>query len=169
MRKILVALGLCMSLSAYAGETYVGANFDMIDIDVDGTSFDTGGIRGTYGKYLDNTAGITFPIAVEGRFGFGLLDDDAGGVTVSTDTYWGLYAKAELTNLGAITPYGILGYSSISATAKGFGEEISDDDSGFSFGVGARYHYSNLFTLNFEFMNLVDDVSALSFGVQMRL
>ncbi len=167
MRILLAALMLSFSVMASANDSYWGVDYNMVDIDVEGISFDTGAIQGVYGKYVHSEAGTKFPLAIEGRLGLGITDDDVDGVTVETDYYFGIYARGEFAATHKLFPYALLGYSKIEATAKGFGGSLSDDDSDISFGIGTRYEHSEKFTFNLEYMfQMVDDVSGLSIGLR---
>ncbi len=159
---------LNIPLGASASERYWGFDYSMVDIEPEfGGSFDTGVVQGVFGMYVNHLVGVSFPLAVEGRAGFGISDDSSDGITVETDNYFGAYARGELVISEKITPYGILGWSRIKATASALGESISESDSDFSFGVGARYQHNQHLAFNLEYLaQLVDDVSALSIGVR---
>ena len=163
-----IATYVNLTIVASADNRYWGFDYSMVDIDVEQAgSFDTGTVQGVLGIYVNDLVGTSFPIAVEGRAGLGITDDSSDGVTVETDHYIGLYVRGELIVSERFVPYGILGWTRIEATAKGFGESVSESDSDISFGVGARYQYNQHIAFNLEYLSqMVDDVSALSFGVR---
>lgn len=171
MRKTILALALVSPLSAHAEGMYMGLDYAHVTVDVEGRSdsVNMGAMRGTIGAYVNHLVGIQIPVAAEGRLGFGFLDDDIDGIDISTDLTWGAYLRAELPIAGALAPYGIVGFSYAKVSADLDVVDVSADDTGFSFGVGASYQFNERITLNAEYLRLVEDVNTFSFGVRYGL
>jgi len=157
------------------GETYFGfqyAQVDEDDLDLEPT---VGIFR--IGSMGDNGVGF------EGRIGVGLSDDDISAsdpflgdisLELEVDTVLGLYLVGQTTAGGAVSIYGIVGFTMVDFTVDvdagilGSASD-SDDESDLSYGFGANFDVSDKVSLNIEFMQYLDkddfDASAVSVGV----
>ena len=157
------------------GEPYFGLQYAQIeedDLDLEPTA---GVFR--IGSMGEN--GIGF----EGRIGVGLSDDDVSAsdpflgdisLELEIDTVLGLYLVGETTGTGAVSVYGIVGFTVVDYTVDvdagilGSGSD-SDDESDLSYGFGANLDVSDKLSLNIEFMQYLDtndiEASAISVGV----
>lgn len=115
-------------------------------------------------------------LALEGRFGIGISDDeiDAGGIPVKleVDNYYGLYGKAMLPVSPNVSLYGLLGFTraKVTASAGGFSASGSDDD--VSFGIGGEFGISQSASISLEWARLLNvegvKIEGLSLGASFR-
>lgn len=127
-------------------------------------------IGGKIGKPLNPN------FAVEGRFGFGVADDevDVGGlpVAVDIDYYFGVYGKGILPLSSQASVYGLIGITQAKLTASVGGFSASDSDSDISFGVGAEFGISPAAAISVEWARLLKGdgykVDGLSLGVSFK-
>ncbi|WP_170230880.1 porin family protein [Spiribacter vilamensis] len=133
------------TMAANAGDAYVGGGFTRTSYDEQGApEFNPSALIGRLGYY------VTDNIAVEGRLGFGLSSDETSarlnGMNVTgeldIERLAGAYAVAHLPVTGAMSVYGLAGFSyaeaEITASAGGLSGSLTRDDTGFSYGVGAQ-------------------------------
>ncbi|WP_082140376.1 porin family protein [Halomonas sp. PR-M31] len=173
---VLILVGLMSSpaLAGSAGTTYAGLQHawvsyeDDYDVEADPTM-----LVGRLGHYL------TDYFSVEGRVGLGLADDDVtvdgydANATAEIDNLLGAYAVGHLPVTQYVSIYALAGFAQVEATLDTpFGSE-SDDDSGFSFGVGGEVNFfSPRFSGTLEYMSYLDksdyEVSAISAGVSYQ-
>lgn len=104
-------------------------------------------------------------LAVEARLGTGLFDDSMGGWTYEIDNYAGVYAKLLMPLNHQFSVYGIGGYSHAEGKVHQRHYMDSWSESDFSVGLGLDMHLARNVSASFEWLNLVDDVDLLSFGV----
>ncbi len=125
---------------------------------------------------------INSVFAIEGRLGLGVGDDTqiftdvpivGDGVVKITgeiDSYYGIFARVGIPNLGAFYPYIIAGFgkTKIESSADGF---IDSDESGSdtAFGIGANVNFGETISGNLEYMNYYDkndyEVTGVSFSL----
>ena len=163
------------AVAANNNETYFGFQYAQVeedDLDLEPT---VGIFR--IGSMGDNGVGF------EGRFGVGISDDDVSAsdpflgdisLELEVDTVLGLYLVGQTTASGAVSVYGIIGFTMVDFTVDVDGGILgsasdSDDESDLSYGFGANFDVSDKMSLNIEFMQYLDtddfDVSAVSLGV----
>lgn len=164
------------ALAVDQGETYLGGGFGLVTYDADGLpEFNpTAGIgRLGYGL-IDN-------VAIEGRLGFGISDDtnsDGFGneASVEVDELAGVYAVGYLPVAERFSLYGLAGLTSGEATATAtnangqlIGTE-TEDDSDFSYGVGAEAYVSDSIAGYGEWVSYFDgddyDITAFTLGIK---
>ncbi len=135
----LVLAGLATpALAVDQGETYVGGGFSMVTYEADGIAdVEPTALIGRLGY------GITDNVAIEGRLGFGLSDDEIGnsGVDGKVDQIAGVYGIGHLPLAEQFSLYALAGftYGELSVSAPGVPVSVSDDDTDFSYGVGAQF------------------------------
>ena len=98
-------------------------------------------------------------VAIEGRYQFNLGDvdlSDSEGYDESSSDYstdnWGIYVKPQYLMDNGFGVYALLGYGETTfenLTEKG-------TDSGFQWGLGAKYTYNNSIALFVDYTNLVE-------------
>ncbi|MGP3790327.1 outer membrane beta-barrel protein [Pseudomonas sp. B392_1p] len=157
LKAAVFAVGLATLASAQAQMgPYVGASISRVEIDhADLTSL---------GYKLGYQANQNF--AVEARLGTGLFDDSVDHRTYEIDNYAGLYAKAILPLNHNFSVYGLVGYSRAELktyTRYGMVNDWSDRD--VSSGLGLDIGIERNLSINLEWINLVEDVDLLSFGI----
>lgn len=104
-------------------------------------------------------------LAVEARLGTGLTDDSINGITYEIDNYVGAYAKLIMPLNHQVSVYGIGGYTRAegkSYTRTAFGTWTDHD---ISLGLGLDMYLAPRLSASLEWMNLVDEVDLLNFGI----
>ncbi|MGO1535017.1 MAG: porin family protein [Halomonas sp.] len=174
--KKLIAVALLSSAAATtavsatansAGAGYVGALASHYTFDVEGASDDLNPTGVTLrGGYF-----LTDYVAVEGRLGTGLSDDNISGTNadVELDQLMGVYALGQLPVNDVFSLYGLLGFSYAEATVSAPGVSVSDDDDGFSYGVGAQVNFTPQVVGQLEYVSYLDksdyELNAASIGL----
>lgn len=159
---------------AYAGIQYAIADFSFEDVSED---FSPTGLIGRAGSNLNRY------FSIEGRLGLGLSDDtvtvtDAttnASVSIELDTLIGLYGVGHVPLGKSSSVYALVGLTQIDATASasvtGIGfASLSDDESDFSYGIGADIGILYNLWVNVEYVQYLDksdlDVSAIALGLK---
>lgn len=166
--KNLSAALIVLALVAPAANAgmYAGVNFSIVE-------YEETGLDSVEPTALVLRLGNEFTpnLAVEGRLGFGLSEDSVNvfgtPVDVEVDNFFGLYLRG-IAPLGAVSLYGLIGYTDGELTASANGVSISADDSDTSYGVGADFALNKASAINVEWARLLStsdyDVTALSIG-----
>ena len=167
MKKILLVIALAFfynspSFAAGQGESYGGLQYAIVEVDFDGIGdVEPTALVGKLGHFFNDN------IAIEGRLGIGLQDDDIFGVDVEIDSLFGVYGVFHASSSSETTFYGVLGYTDAEAEFSGPGGSAEGDESSFSFGFGV-----NISGLNIEYMSYIDeddtDATAISIGYVTR-
>jgi len=114
-------------------------------------------------------------IALEGRIGTGLSDDDADGFRVDTRAIYGGYLKGMLPLAPTFSLYGLAGVSGLDLERNYYKQRTSE--SGLSFGAGADWELGGGAALNLEWIRLISDgnnagydytADQLTFGVNWK-
>jgi len=161
------------ALAVDEGEKYVGGGFSMITYDATGfPDAEPTALIGRIGY------GIVDNIAIEGRLGFGLSSDDIdiGGVNVDLDVdqLAGVYGIAHLPVASQFSLYWLAGftYGELSASVGGTGISVNDDDTDFSYGVGAEFDATDTVSGYVEWAQYFDesdyDVTGITIGANYR-
>ena len=165
-----IVILLLISAPVYAGgqgTNYIGLQYALVTYEEEGfDDVEPTALVGRLGHF------VTDNVAVEGRLGFGVQDDevevDLGflgtvDVEVEIEHLFGIYAAIHSSSTSDISVYGLLGFSQGELEASALGEEVSEDESGFSYGFGLNIHKFNI-----EYMSYLDEddfeVTAISLG-----
>ena len=185
MKNNLMMIMLAMALqlpaaSAYSQaeeNLYLGLQYAVAEYNENGISptFNPAALVGRVGYFLHPS------FSVEGRFGFGLSDDTnfvpefgVGGIdaTLELDSIFGLYGTGHIKLGQSSSIYGILGVSSVKATASvpAFpAARLAEDESSVSYGVGAEVGLGKNIGLNIEYLRYLDksdfELDAIAAGV----
>ena len=150
---------------------YLGANYSMLTYDEDNVSED-----------LEPSAGIvrfgammTPHIGLERRVGVGISDDSVTfqGVEVAgdIDRLFGAYLLGAVPVAEQFSIYGLVGFTDVKATFSAGGNEMSDDDSGFTYGGGFDIFLNSDIALNAEYTQYLDEsgyaLSSIAVGVKL--
>lgn len=162
-----VAVALAVGSVVAHADPYAGVNLTKVNYKEDG--FDTASptaLTFRLGNQFNQN------LAVEGRLGLGLSEDQVEGITVELDRYFGVYAKAILPASETFSIYGLVGYTDGDLTFSIPGFSLSSSDSDFSFGFGVDIQVSKTVILNAEFAQLVKgdgfEVEGVSFGLGFK-
>lgn len=145
-----------------AGSNYGGLQYSLVNVDLNGIGdVDPTALVGKLGHFINDN------VAIEGRLGTGLQDDDIFGVDLDIERLIGIYGVFHASSNSETTFYGVLGYTDAEADFSGPGGSAEGDESSFSFGFGA-----NIGGLNIEYMSYIDeddsDSTAISIGYVTR-
>jgi hypothetical protein len=155
------------TMAATEGSSYIGVQYGYGDYDEEGISetLNPTALIGRFGYFFHPN------FSVEGRLGFGLQDDtqfvsnvglNGVDVRLDIDHVVGLYGTGHINLTDAISFYGVLGASSVKATASipSFPAlTVTDDESSVSYGVGANVGIGKSIALNVEYMRYLDKSS----------
>jgi opacity protein-like surface antigen len=158
--SLLLATGT--ALAGTEGENYFGLQYAYGYYDEDGISetYNPTLLVGRFGRFL------TPNLSLEGRLGTGLEDDTYSlpafgnrDVTLELESLFGLYGAAHFDMTKWFSVYGVLGVSQVKGTASlpSFpGLESTEDNSGFSYGIGADIGIGSRLALNIEYIQYLD-------------
>ena len=169
-KYFLIGVLLLVGSPVYAagqGTNYVGVQYAIVTYDEEGfDDVEPTALVGRLGHFLNDN------VAIEGRIGFGLEDDevevDLGflgtvDVEVEVEHLFGIYAAIHSSSSSDISVYGIIGFTQGELEASALGVDVSEDDSGLSYGLGFNIHKFNI-----EYMSYLDEdefeVTAISLG-----
>ncbi|MCG8394105.1 MAG: porin family protein [Pseudomonadales bacterium] len=147
----------------YQQDGYFGIQYNMLTQETDGDDLEPSAFQTRFGVQFNPY------VAVEGRLGYGLSDDDlsGGGATLTLDPEWlvGAYLKVGVDKSLPVAPYVLLGHSTATAevtsevstllgSAKSREERTASDP---SYGAGVEVNLSDSAALNAEWVLLDDD------------
>lgn len=172
MRIAVLTVALLLSVPAYAAQDlYGGVNYGVAKYKEDGVpsaSLDTLAFK--LGTFLHPN------FAIEVRLGTGVGDDTVTvsgiPVKVEIDNFYGFYGRAFIPTGSGFRPYGMVGWTKGEVTATALGASASEDDSDFSYGLGADIEITKAVSLNVEYARLFKGdgykVEGFSAGVAFR-
>ncbi|HFQ60774.1 MAG TPA: porin family protein [Epsilonproteobacteria bacterium] len=96
-------------------------------------------------------------IALEGRYMNSITQEDI----LERDS-WGIYVKPQYPVTESINIYALLGYGGFNADGIN-GANINVDDTGFQWGLGGSYDFTEHISLFADYVNIANDVSVPSF------
>jgi len=154
-------------IAATQGESYIGVQYGYGDYSEEGISetFNPTALIGRFGYFFHPN------FSVEGRLGIGLQDDTQfvssvgpSGIDarLDIDHVVGLYGTGHINLTDWLSFYGVLGASSVKATASIPSIPAltaSDDESSVSYGVGADVGIGKNIALNVEYMRYLEKSS----------
>lgn len=170
MKKLtsaLVAFVISATSSLAIANPYIGVDYSYFDAG----DLDLGAIALKAGYQLTDW------VSVEARLGFGIDDDkfdipELGLYSVKGEIehYYGAYLRAGMPNETMFYPYAVAGYSKFRVKASYQGISAKENESDFSYGLGARLDFSENWSANLEFMRYMDgdDADAVSLGLMYR-
>jgi outer membrane immunogenic protein len=180
---ILLAGSLLLSgskaMAATEGDTYLGFQYSLTAYDEKNITqeFNPTAAIVRLGMFLNPN------FAIEGRLGTGVQDDteflsglgSGNDATLELDQIAGVYLTGHLSLADAFSLYGLLGGSVVKGTASLpsiSGLELSESNSGISYGVGADIYFLDNLALNAELIRYLDrsdfDLDAVSLGISYR-
>ena len=181
MKKSIAALGalVVISSSVFAGGDFVAVEpvIDEPVVVVDNSSFYVGLalsavssrdaavsmdiFNGKYGQ--DRLGNISFQagynfneyVAVEGRYTTTISDEDL----VEMDG-WSLFVKPQYPVTEDINIYALIGFGGVTMDPVN-GSTVNVDDSGFQWGLGASYAFTENISIFFDYTNLANDMDGV--------
>jgi len=94
-------------------------------------------------------------IAVEGRYTTTIADDDS----VEMDG-WSLFVKPQYPVTEDFNIYALIGFGGVSMDPAG-NKYVDVDDSGFQWGIGASYDFTDNIAVFFDYTNLANDMDGI--------
>lgn len=171
MRKILAVLALAIPITAVAEGLYGGVGYGITKYKEDDVpTANLNVLSFKLGTFLRPN------FAVEARLGTGVGDDTVTylgvPIKVELDNYYGFYGRAFIPTGTAFRPYGLIGWAKGELTASALGVSASEDDSDFSYGLGADVELTKAVALTLEYARLFKGegykVDGFSAGVAFR-
>lgn len=158
--------------AAQEGDNYVGVQQGFFSYEESGVdTLHPTAVIGRLGRYGNEE------IALEARFGMGLTEDDTNingvDVDLEMDRIFGVYGVGHIPFGKAFSVYALAGFTKVKVTATGSymgsTRSFSDDDNGFSFGIGAQLNLGSTLSIHGEYVNYLDgdfyDLDAIAGGV----
>ncbi|MDX1803784.1 MAG: porin family protein [Alcanivorax sp.] len=176
MKKALLASGLlAMSLPAlaqgiYQQDGYVGLQYNMLNQETAGNDIKPGAFQTRFGLQF------TPNVALEGRLGYGLQDDQVDGLTIDPKWVVGAYVKLGLDKSLPVSPYLLAGHSTVTAdvTQSGllFDRTQETTQSDISYGGGVDINLNKASAINVEWLKLDEidnyDLTTINVGYMVR-
>lgn len=160
--KIAVASALMAASSIASAGGYFGASYLMVDYEYSVLDAEPGAVL------LKIGADIHQMVAIEGRLGFGITEDDTSWGDAELDHILGVYAKISPMKGQQFQPYAMFGF----AESEGSVGVFSTSGSDMSYGFGCDFEISPGLYGNVEYANYYDkddeEFSGFSFGVSSK-
>ncbi len=160
MKEVEPAIEPVVEVAEAQKDFYVGLGFQALSTGTGSMDFfDNNAERDRTGNLLV-LAGYEFNkyMAVEGRYSTYIFDEDS----INSDT-WGIYAKPQYPVNEDWNLYALLGFGGM--TVDGIdGKDIDVDDSGFQWGLGASYSYSEDISIFLDYVNVANDMDGTWLG-----
>jgi opacity protein-like surface antigen len=175
MKKSLCIAATFFSSAAFAvnGDSYFGGGYHMGNYDESGIpSASPSALKIEYGKYISDS------IAIEGHVAFGMSEDtisvDGVDAEIEIKQAISLFVKGDLNLNESVNLYGLAGFTKgkLKATFPDFDETISEDDSGFSYGLGLEAQTSGGIIFSGEYIMYLSedeyDYSGINLGIAKK-
>lgn len=171
MKRLTVALvtALCSTTLLAAEKPYVGIDYQMGTYTQNKTDINPEALRLRAGTEINSY------LAVEAQAGVGTASDTymANRVQfdIKVDSFYSLFLRPQLSISNAISVYGLLGGTYIDVSSTSSKPTISPSDSGFthtaSYGAGVDFTIKNGVRIGADFIQYMDDYSAVSVGIRI--
>jgi len=175
MKKSLFVIAMLSSSAVLAanGDSYFGGGYHMGNYDETGfPSASPSALKIEYGRYITNS------IAIEGHFAFGMSEDtisvDGIDAEIEIEQAISLFVKGDINLNESVNLYGLAGFTKgkLKATLPDFDETISENDSGFSYGLGLEAQTSGGIIFSGEYIMYLSedeyDYSGINLGIAKK-
>ena len=172
MKRLTVALLAALSSSTLlaAEKPYIGIDYQFGTYSQNNTDVNPEALRLRAGTELNNY------LAVEAQAGVGTASDtvlSSGSIQtdIKVDSYYSLFLRPQLTITEGISAYALLGgtYIDVSSTSNLPSNNKSGFTHTFSYGAGLDFNVKDGIRLGADFVQYMDDYSAISVGVRIPL
>ena len=171
MKRLTVALLAALSSSTLlaAEKPYIGIDYQFGTYSQNNTDVNPEALRLRAGTELNNY------LAVEAQAGVSTASDTyqikGGEVDIKVDSFYSLFLRPQLTITEGISAYALLGgtYIDVSSTSNQPNNNRSGFTHTFSYGAGVDFNIKDGIRLGADFVQYMDDYSAISVGVRIPL
>lgn len=173
MKRLTVALvtALCSTTILAAEKPYVGVDYQMGTYTQNNTDLNPEAFRLRAGTEINKYLGV------EAQAGISTASDTymATGVSydIKVDSFYSLFLRPQLSISNAISVYGLVGGTYIDVSSTSSAPSIVPSDSGFkhtaSYGAGIDFNIKNGIRLGADFIQYMDDYSAVSVGIRIPI
>jgi opacity protein-like surface antigen len=176
-RFALVSVLACMAVAAQAQtvsekRTYVEVGYTAVSYEENALGYNVKSspkaVRGLVGYELnDNVAIEAMAAAGTGYSDVDVTDQSVPGLRFKINAMYGLYVTPKAILADNLEGFVRLGYAHARGTATLDALSSSDTDSGFSYGVGIRYHFDKTTFLNVDYMSFLHKSDYKANGVTL--
>lgn len=171
MKRLTVALvtALCSTTLLAAEKPYVGIDYQMGTYNLNNTDVNPEAFRLRAGTEINRY------LAVEAQAGLGTASDTykvtGGQVDIKVDSFYSLFLRPQLNLTNTVSVYGLVGgtYIDVSSTSA----IATNNKQGFthttSYGAGLDFTIKNGIRLGADFIQYMDDYSAVSVGIRIPI
>ena len=167
--KAVLAVAVLSALSgtAAAEQFYVGANITQMN-------FDEGDFEAKPANASINAGYVLGQgVSAELRLGDSIASDDLNNVDAELEfkETVGLFVRAAVPETTTITPYALVGYSSINLGLSSSTDEAEERDHDISYGFGVEYKATSDLSVGLEWMDFYrkDDTSVIGYSLTARM
>ena len=172
--SLLVAGAPAFAEGLYQYDGYFGGSFNLLTQETGGDDIEPTGLQFRMGAQINPY------VAVEGRIGHGVNDDEVDGLTIDPEWLLGAYLKVGLDKNQPVAPYLLLGHSTaieevttetetLLGTVRDSEDRTASDP---SYGAGVEVNLNQNTSLNAEWLQLDDDdgfdLTTINIGILQR-
>lgn len=171
MKRLTVALvtALCSTTILAAEKPYVGIDYQMGTYTQNNTDINPEALRLRAGTELNKYLGV------EAQAGISTASDTlivtGIAVDVKVDSFYSLFLRPQLSISNAVSVYGLIGGTYIDVSSSS--SNPVNNNSGFthttSYGAGVDFNIKNGIRLGADFIQYMDDYSAVSVGIRIPI
>jgi opacity protein-like surface antigen len=174
MIKLAIASALTLAAFSASAQMYGELGYTAVkfeaNVDGDNLKSSPSAIRGVLGFEINPN------LAIEGMVGLGLGDDKVTfngrtvpGIKMDIDSMLGLYVKPKFILGPDLEGFVRLGFAQLKGSVSGYGQQVTDNESSFSYGLGFSYTLNPKTSLNVDYMSYLDKndakINGFTFGV----
>ncbi len=173
MKRLTVALvtALCSTTLLAAEKPYIGIDYQMGTYTQGNTDVNPEALRLRAGTEINRY------LAVEAQAGLGTASDTYMATNVNfdiqVDSFYSLFLRPQLNLTSTISVYGLVGGTYIDVSSTSSNPSAAPSDSGFthttSYGAGLDFTIKNGIRLGADFIQYMDDYSAVSVGIRIPI
>lgn len=170
MKKVLIACALSLATFSTQAQPYVEIGYGGALYEADGVEASTGIMRGVFGY------DITDNLAIEGILGFGARSGNIEtkeysfiDLEMKTKHVFGLYVTPKMKFSDSLEGFARIGTSRVTARFDTPYGSDQEKESGFSFGLGARYNINERVFLGTDYMSYYRKSGTKAHGLNLNI
>ena len=172
MKRLTVALIAALSspLVLAVEKPYLGIDYQVGTYDISSKQVNPEAIRLRGGTELNPY------LAVEAQVGAGTQSDlyvkSGVGYDIKVESFYSLFVRPQLSINDIASAYALLGGTYIDVSSSSHNPLFASDKGfkkTFSYGIGVDFNISNNVRLNADYIQYIDNYSALSFGIRIPI